>query len=268
MSKKDDNNLKVEKKKYPILYTLIILVFGILIGEISSYYFLVFYAPKHKNNIPIITVTKKDIEENVNVDSYVVLELMNRFHFDDGTNSAKYLYSDSEVTIEDMPSEYVNSIIMREAIRKNTTIKKTYTISDLEKARDTVFGSSYLYMVPTNEDFGVCPKYKYNDLENVYSESDSECDVVNEAKIKREVLNVTKKNDELYITEVVAFVKDNKVYRSISSLGGVSDEVKDIDIDTVFLKENVGKLDRYKYTFKYNEKTDNYEFKSVIRVEK
>lgn len=266
MSKKDNNNLRVEKKKYPILYTLIILVLGILIGEVSSYYFLVFYAPKHKNNIPVITVTKKDNEEKVNIDSYVVLELMNRFHFDDGTNSAKYLYSDSEVTIEDMPSEYVNSIIIREAIRKNTTIKKTYTISDLEKVRDTVFGNSYLYMIPTNGDFGVCPKYKYNDLENVYFESDSECDIVNEVKIKREVLDATKKNDELYITEVVAFIKDDKVYRSISSLGGVSDEVKNININTFSLKENVSKLDRYKYTFKYNEKTDNYEFKNVIRV--
>lgn len=266
MKDKEKKNVNKIKRKYPVLYTLIILVLGIFIGEVSSYYFLVFYAPKHKNQIPIIEVSKKDKLESISTDSYVVNLLLNRFHYNDGTNNDRYLYYDDNINLDKLPDEYINTVIINEAIRESVDKEKKFSVKDLENARDTLFGNRNLHLISTTDDFGVCPKYNYNELDKKYLESsDSSCDYYSDLNIKRSVIKALKSNDELYIYEVVAFIKDNLVYKNISSSGEVSYLLDDVKVDDT-LDDNIEKLNTFKYTFKYNDKTDNYEFREISKV--
>ena len=256
-----------KKKKHPVLYTLIILMLGLVLGQLSAYYFLVVYAPNNKENIPMITVTKKETNETeVPANSCIIKELLNRLHYSDGTNMEKYLYANELTTLENLPNEYVNSIIINEAIRSNYTTNETYTIKDLETARDKVFGDSYLYIIPTDEYFGYCPRYIYNELDKVYNKTKDECDITSSFKIKRELLKATRTEQELYIYELVAFIEDDKIYKTTNSQGFLFDELEGTSVDGFVLKDNKDKLDTFKYTFKYNEETEKYVFKSIEKL--
>lgn len=258
---------KEKKKKHPIRNTIIIFLIGLILGHLSAYFFLVVYAPQNKEKVPIIKVVKKEKKEvEIDKNNYNVKKILNRFHYNDGSNMQKYLYANDFTTLEDLPNEYVNSIIINEAIRSNYTTKETYTIKDLEIARDIIFGDSYLYVIPTDQDFGYCPKYRYSILDKTYNKIESECGITSSFKIKREILKTTKKEDELYIYEIVAFIEEDKIYKTTNTQGFLFDELEDVSVDGFVLKENQDKLDTFKYTFKYNDNDDVYVFRSIEKI--
>ena len=75
-----------------------------------------------------------------------------------------------------------------------------------------------------------------------------------------------KDEDNITIYERVAFIKDDGVYKKIDGSNNLSEKLDDVKPDDFNISENNDKLNRYKYTFKYDKETDNYIFESIELV--
>lgn len=259
------------KKKRVLLKVIISLLFGILLGGGAVYYYYNYYLDNKPKTKVIKKVdcnkTAKEKSIKLDINSYRVKKLMNGIHFNDGSVTQKTLYLEDKTLAKDLDSNYLDNLLIMEAYRMKNNYEDKVTIKDLELARVNLFGSNYEVIIPTDKEVGTCPIFNYDVSNREYSKSSTECNFTSDIKIKYETLSATMiENKSITITEIVAFISDDKVYKTIDGSNNVSDEVKVDDIESFKLKDKEKDLNKYKYNFKYDEDTDNYIFESVELV--
>lgn len=265
-------SLKPKKEKCfgKIFITFII---GICLGGIVMYYYLDIYKEKdNKKDTTNNSTLKTDDNEKNNVkdlsaNSYLVNRLISGMHYNDGTNGEKTLYINKKSLAKELDENYLDMLMMKEAFRKNKDFSNKVTVRNLEEARTNLFGKNYEVVIHTDKEIGNCPTFEYSSSDKTYTKQNSNCNITNDINIKYETLKATiKEKEEVNIYEVVAFIKDNKIYKSIDGFSNVSNEIKDADADEFDIKSNKDKLSQFKYNFKYDSNTDNYVFDSIELV--
>ena len=260
------------KKKRVLLKVIISLLFGILLGGATVYYYYNYYLDNKPNKNTKIVKTKckeKEQAKNVKLDinNYTVKKLMNGIHFNDGSVTQKTLYLEEKTNAKDLDSNYLDNLLIMEAYRMKNNYEDTVTIKDLELARLNLFGNNYEVIIPTDKEVGTCPIFNYDVSNRIYSKSDTRCEFTSDIEIKYETVEaVMTEKDSITITEVVAFISDDKVYKNIDGSNNLKDEIEVDNANSFKLKDYEKDLNKYKYNFKYDKDTDNYVFESVELV--
>ena len=259
------------KKKKTVLWIILSLIIGILIGGGTLYYYDHFY--KKDNNVKCIDrddtkqVSNDVTEKELNIDSYLVKKLMTGIHFKDGSISEKTLYIEKKTNAKDLDSNYLDNLLLKEGYRVTSSFDDTISIKDLELARENLFGKNYEIIIPTDKEVGSCPVFNYDVANKIYKKSSEECNLTSDIKIKYVTVSATiKENDNVTIYERVAFIKNDGVYKKIDGSNNLTEKLEDVNPDDFNINENNDKLNRYKYTFKYSKDTKNYVFESVELV--
>lgn len=260
------------KKKKTVLWVIISLIIGILIGGGSLYYYDHIYK-KNDNKKDENTKTinndnnKKEDVKDLNIDNYLVKKLMTGIHFKDGSISEKTLYIENKTNAKDLDSNYVDNLLLKEGYRVTNSFTDKISIKDLELARENLFGKNYEIIIPTDKEVGSCPIFNYDVANKIYTKSKEDCSLTSDIKIEYITVSATMKDeDNITIYERVAFIKDDGVYKKIDGSNNLSEKLNDIKPDGFNISENNDKLNRYKYTFKYDKNTNNYVFESVELV--
>ncbi len=267
------SRLKPKKKRIfgKILLTLII---GILLGGGGVYYYLEIYVGDNsdKSLLPKQDKEKNTDDDNLNikdlsVDSYLVKSLMNRIHFQDGTNEEKILYVNEKTKAKELSENYLDKLLLKEAFQMQSSFTDTVSVSDLEVARTNLFGNNYEIVIPTDKELGTCPTFTYNIGDRTYTRDNVVCNVNNDIEIVYKTVSASMQEEkQVSIYEVVAFVEKDKVYKKIDGSNNLSEEVDNIDVDNFNIKDNVQYFNRFKYNFSYDKEHDNYVFESVELV--
>lgn len=260
------------KGNHTVLKVIISLIIGILIGGGSLYYYDYIYKKcdtkkvEDKKDDNKDTKTDEGVKE-LNIDSYLVKKLMTGMHFTDGSISEKTLYIENKTNAKDLDSSYVENLLLKEGYRVTSSFTDKISINDLELARENLFGKNYEIIIPTDKEVGSCPVFNYDVASKTYKKSSEECSLTSDISIKYVTVSATiKEKDNISIYERVAFVNDEGVYKKIDGSNNLSEKLEDVDSKDFNIKENNDKLNRYKYTFKYDKETDNYIFESIELV--
>lgn len=260
------------KKKRIVLKVIISLLFGTLLGGGAVYYYYNYYLDDNNTKTKTIVkktkcIDKKEKKVNLDKDNYIVKKLMNGIHFNDGSITQKTLYLENKTNAKDLDSNYLDNLLIMEAYRMKNNYEDTVTIKDLELARINLFGTNYEVIIPTDKEVGTCPIFNYDVSTRTYSKSTTPCEFTSDIEIRYETLSATKiENKSITITEAVAFISEDKVYKNIDGSNNLTDEVEISDINSFELKDYEKDLNKYKYNFKYDEDTDNYIFESIELV--
>lgn len=260
------------KKKRIVLKVIISLLFGTLLGGGAVYYYYNYYLDDNNTKTKTIVkktkcIDKKEKKVNLDKDNYIVKKLMNGIHFNDGSITQKTLYLENKTNAKDLDSNYLDNLLIMEAYRMKNNYEDTVTIKDLELARVNLFGTNYEVIIPTDKEVGTCPIFNYDVSTRTYSKSTTPCEFTSDIEIKYETLSATKiENKSITITEAVAFISEDKVYKNIDGSNNLTEEVEISDINSFELKDYEKDLNKYKYNFKYDEDTDNYIFESIELV--
>ena len=260
------------KKKRVLLKVIISLLFGILLGGGAVYYYYNYYLDNKPNAKTKIVKTRCRVNEKaknikLDINSYRVKKLMNGIHFNDGSVTQKTLYLEEKTIAKDLDSNYLDNLLIMEAYRMKNNYEDTVTIKDLELARTNLFGNNYEVIIPTDKEVGTCPIFNYDVSDRIYSKSTTKCEFTSDIKIKYETIGATMiEKQGITITEVVAFISYDKVYKTIDGSNNLKDEIKVDDVESFKLKDYEKDLNKYKYKFKYDNDTDNYVFESIELV--
>lgn len=260
------------KGNHTVLKVIISLIIGILIGGGSLYYYDYIYKKCDTKKVEDKKDDKKDTKtdegvKELNIDSYLVKKLMTGMHFTDGSISEKTLYIENKTNAKDLDSSYVENLLLKEGYRVTSSFTDKISINDLELARENLFGKNYEIIIPTDKEVGSCPVFNYDVASKTYKKSSEECSLTSDISIKYVTVSATiKEKDNISIYERVAFVNDEGVYKKIDGSNNLSEKLEDVDSKDFNIKENNDKLNRYKYTFKYDKETDNYIFESIELV--
>lgn len=260
------------KKKKTVLWVILSLIIGILIGGGSLYYYDHIYKKsdnkKESNNVINKDDNKKqDNVKELNIDSYLVKKLMTGIHFKDGSISEKTLYIENKTNAKDLDSNYLDNLLLKEGYRVTDSFTDKISIKDLELARENLFGKNYEIIIPTDKEVGSCPVFNYDVANKIYNKSNEQCSLTNDIKIDYVTVSATmKEEDNVTVYERVAFIKNDGVYKKIDGSNNLSEKLNDVNPDDFNINENNDKLNRYKYTFKYDKDTKNYVFESIELV--
>lgn len=260
------------KKKHIFGKILLTLIIGICLGGVIMYYYLDIYMKDDKKSVNTSvpknnTNSNEEKEVSLPTDSYVVKRLITGMHFVDGTNIEKALYVNERTIAKDLPGDFLDNLLLKEAYRTESNFNEEVKVKDLEQARINLFGKNYEIIIPTDKEVGSCPVFKYNTEKRSYKRDSSECNITNDISISYDVVEARIiENKSITIYEVVAFIKDDKIYKKIDGSNNVSDEVKDVTTDGFNVLDNVKKLNQYKYTFTYDKDSNNYVFNSIELV--
>lgn len=260
------------KKKKTVLWIILSLIIGILIGGGSLYYYDHIYKKsdnkKESNNVINKDDNKKqDNVKELNIDSYLVKKLMTGIHFKDGSISEKTLYIENKTNAKDLDSNYLDNLLLKEGYRVTDSFTDKISIKDLELARENLFGKNYEIIIPTDKEVGSCPVFNYDVANKIYNKSNEQCSLTNDIKIDYVTVSATmKEEDNVTVYERVAFIKNDGVYKKIDGSNNLSEKLDDVNPDDFNINENNDKLNRYKYTFKYDKDTKNYVFESIELV--
>ena len=252
------------------LKVIVSLLIGILIGGGALYCYDHFYKKCDTNKVEDKKDVKKDTKDEgikeLNIDTYLVTKLMTGIHFTDGSISEKTLYVEDKTNAKDLDSNYLDNLLLKEGYRVTSSFTDKISISDLEKARENLFGKNYEIIIPTDKEVGSCPIFNYDVATKTYKKSNEECSLTSDISIKYITVSATiKEKDNISIYERVAFINDDGVYKKIDGSNNLSEKL-DVAVKEFNIKENNDQLNRYKYTFKYDKETDNYVFESVELV--
>ncbi len=256
---------KGPKKKHTFLKFFITLLIGIIIGSSATGYFLVeVYNPFEKKEKVVKKEETKEEKQELDVESYLVSSLVDRLHSNESFENEMQLYASKKVDADVLDKNYVDTLMVNEAKRENIGKDEDLTPDIFKKALETIFGNNTSFVVP-EEDFGECPKYTYDKEKGIFKESSTECKTDDTKTIERTTTKAVLTKDKLEITEAVAFLntQDKKVYTKVDANGELSEEVEDYDIDNFLIKRDEDKVNKYKYTFIYDEETGNYIFESI-----
>ena len=258
------------KKNLTWLKVLLALVIGIGLGGGSIYYYDNYYKKEDKKEttVKVVKENKEEKKETeLSIDSALVKKLINEMHYVDGSTNEKTLYIEKKTLAKDLDSEYVNNLLMMEAYRNKTSYEDSVSVKNLEDARKSLFGKNYEIIVPTDKEVGACPIFKYDSQNRTYSKSAEKCSLNSDIKIVYNTSKASIKEKEyINIYETVAFISEEKIYKSIDGSNNLKFEVKDIEFDEFDIRENYKELNQYKYNFKYDKDTDNYVFESIELV--
>ena len=244
----------------------------VLIGGGSLYYYDHIYKKsdnkKESNNVINKDDNKKqDNVKELNIDSYLVKKLMTGIHFKDGSISEKTLYIENKTNAKDLDSNYLDNLLLKEGYRVTDSFTDKISIKDLELARENLFGKNYEIIIPTDKEVGSCPVFNYDVANKIYNKSNEQCSLTNDIKIDYVTVSATmKEEDNVTVYERVAFIKNDGVYKKIDGSNNLSEKLDDVNPDDFNINENNDKLNRYKYTFKYDKDTKNYVFESIELV--
>ena len=256
------------KRKKTALWIILSLIIGILIGGGSLYYYDHIYKKsdnkKEDNKVINKDDCKKEDVKELNIDSYLVKKLMTGIHFKDGSISEKTLYLENKTNAKDLDSNYLDNLLLKEGYRVTNSFTDKISIKDLELARENLFGKNYEIIIPTDKEVGSCPIFNYDVATKTYTKSKDDCSLTSDISIKYVTVSATKKEeDNITIYERVAFIKDDGVYKKIDGSNNLTEKLDGINPKDFNISDNNDKLNRYKYTFKYDKDTKNYVFESI-----
>ncbi len=262
---RNDNN---HKKKHTFLIVFVTFLIGLILGGASTGYFLIkVYNPFEKKEKVVKKVKTEEKEEKLDVDSFLVQNLINRLHDDTDFLQEAKLYASKTVDADVLEKDYVNTLMVNEATRESIGTNKDLTSENLDKALKTIFGNNTSFVVP-EDDFGECPKYTYNQEDGVFIKNSAQCKNDTTKTIERTITKAILTKDKLEITEAVAFFdnEDKKVYTTVDANGKLSEEVEDFNTDSFLIQRDENKVKKYNYTFIYDEDSENYIFESISLV--
>lgn len=256
------------KRKKTALWIILSLIIGILIGGGSLYYYDHIYKKSDNKKEDNKVINKDDCKKvdvkELNIDSYLVKKLMTGIHFKDGSISEKTLYLENKTNAKDLDSNYLDNLLLKEGYRVTNSFTDKISIKDLELARENLFGKNYEIIIPTDKEVGSCPIFNYDVATKTYTKSKDDCSLTSDISIKYVTVSATKKEeDNITIYERVAFIKDDGVYKKIDGSNNLTEKLDGINPKDFNISDNNDKLNRYKYTFKYDKDTKNYVFESI-----
>lgn len=260
--------LKPKRKRIwtKVMFSLIL---GILLGGGTVYYYYNYYTDKLNKKVdePKVVSNQSEEEKQVDIHNYEIERLISALHFKDGSISEKTLYLEEKTLAQNLDSNYVDNLLLKEAFRTKSNFDTVVSIKDLEKARINLFGKNYEIIIPTDKEVGSCPVFNYDISNRTYSKSNTSCSLESDIEINYVTTKAIKKDKSyIQIYEAVCFIQDDEVFSKIDGSNNLSGKLEDIDIDKFDINDNIKNLNQYKFNFKYDADTDNYIFESIELV--
>ena len=232
-----------------IIIIILLAIIGYLLYFMYNHNYVSFSINSNMNNVTL-TNDKKIVK--IEDDYSYLLDYVNvKLPFDNSNSLYLYLKDYNESNINDsikltMAYNYIN--------------KDEFSVDEIKDAYIKLFGKDKNFK---NISFDYeCKKFKYDDINNIYTLVNNECINTSSKEIMERLINTSKKNNKIVITTVVG-VYDSKD-KSLYNYKNVYDPIA-VNINNNFnIKDYQNKLSTYKYTFIKN--NDYYYFDSINKL--
>ena len=259
----EETEYEVPKKKHTGLVIFLVLIAGISIGAGACYYYFEYM---HKDNTKKVVKSepKEQTEEELDVDSVLVKDLLARY--DQYNVSSDEIYENIYKKDINQVSD-IDSKVRLSMAYENTGIGlfNGFTSDELKTAHIKLFGKDATL---SDGDFTyACGNFKFDNVEKKYKyEPSAGCGEANSSTLVRKISEVKTKEDNLYINVYVGVkkAKDNSPSEfEISGRDGVIDEINATTFD---IDRDYKKLDKIQYKFAYDENNKNYYLVSIKKI--
>lgn len=206
-------------------------------------------------------------EESLNVDSLYIKNLIERYN--GGIYAYQFLYNDSKISTNNLDANFI-----RYTVSMNLGNVYTDTI-DIEEFKDktkelygpnlNITDESINYPGITNPTMQVMELTEYATLEKYYRYTDVFEHAglgIGQKVLNQKVIEATKKDNKILINVAVALTDENGVYRPTGEvIDGLTAQTFNIDND-------YNKINKYQYTFIYDEDNYNYYLENITKCDK
>lgn len=225
-----------------------------------------FFQTENKNNEEK-NIDKETVhnEEKLKVDSLYIKNLIEKYN--GGIYAYQFLYSNNTVSINNMDDNFIRYTI---SMNLGNVYSSTINIEDFKNKAKELYGpnlditdESINYPGITNPTMQVMELAEYATGEKYYKYTD----VFNHAglgigqkTLNQKIIEATKKDNKLLINVAVALTDENGVYQTTGEvIEGLT--AKNFNIDNTY-----DKINKYQYTFTYDEDNYNYYLESITKV--
>ena len=204
-------------------------------------------------------------EENLKVNSLYIKNLIERYN--GGIYAYQFLYNDSPVTTTNLDDNFIRYTV---SMNLGNVYTDTIDIEDFRDKAKELYGpnlniadESINYPGITNPTMQVMELAEYATGEKYYRYTDVFEHVglgTGQKVLNQKVIEATKKDNKLLINVAVALTDENGVYQSTGEvIDGLTAETFNIDND-------YDKINKYQYTFIYDEDNYNYYLESITKM--
>lgn len=197
-------------------------------------------------------------EENLNTNSIYLKELIDRYnyYFINDSDLEKILYGKNNTTTNDFSEDFIKQTAVHASNEKYgyTTEQFHEQIRKLYGPNITIKDSSFAMN---------CGTYEFDIINNMYIRKESDgCGGSSMSYLNRKIVEAKKAEDKLLIDVAVARVDtaDNIV---LSTSGQVIDG---LTAETFNIDNDYDKINKYQYTFIYDEENYNYYLESITKM--
>lgn len=239
-----------EKNVFFLLRCFSILFVGFLLG-LALMFFIT------SNNIFNINKYNKFTNE-IKLDSYLVRDLISNVTFDKGNNELLELYKDKKVLASDLSSNYINLLVLK---KTEDLYGNIFSDKELNNVKKFIFGeNTEIELANIDKTIYKCGKYSKDNLDKKYIfKSEATCNYDLNKRVLVYLDSVEYDKENLYIYQRVGLEKfDNNNHLTLYN--GVLKDSKELNVSVG--NENKKLLQKYKLSFKYNEKDNMYSFVS------
>lgn len=239
---------------------IIIILLLCLIGT-SGYivYDNYLYADKKEDNEKNIdNNNQKDTKKNLNVNSIYIKELIDRYnyYFINDFDLEKTLYGKTNTT----PDNFQEDFIKQTAVYASNE-KYGYTTEQLHEQIRKLYGPNIT--IKDSSFVMNCGTYEYDGINNMYTRKESEgCGGSSMSYLNRKIVEARKEDSKLLIDVAVARV-DNENNVVLNTTG---EAIDGITAETFNIDKDYDKINRYRYTFTYDEENYNYYLESITKI--
>ena len=264
-------NVKQKKSKTGLI-GIITLIIGLLLGVGGSYYY--FEVMGKDNVLEKVGISKEEKNETdkesileFSTDSLYLKELLE--DYDHYTLSSTYLYNilynKDKVSIAELDESYLRALAVAKT-DKNYISAAYFTAEKFQESVTKLFGNQ---VTLENKTFSIdhgCVTFNYRN--DYYSASFGGCGGTSPAVLKREIIKAIKSDSKLEITVAIAIFDEStkEVYKTVDANNQPNNKIEGVSSDSFSIKDNVDKLNQYKYTFTYDKVNDGYVLNTIELV--
>lgn len=255
-----------------------LLILGLAIGGVGGYFG---YSYLNKTDKPkTVKKEQKEVkEEKLNVDGTYVKELISKYDLDNTTleeiNLAEYttLFKDDEVTASAIDKDYIKYIAGIDAYR-GLYNNQSFTSDELKESIKKLFGDKVEVddediIYPYSEPKLIVMTYNTDNTTYTHNKSsENKALPTSTISFKRKVVDAVKTDSNIYITVAIAILdtESDKVYKVSDAEGKLDKEVEGLTASTIDMAKDYKKFNSYKYSYIYDEESDNYVLDSIKLV--
>ena len=204
-------------------------------------------------------------KENLKVNSLYIKNLIERYN--GGIYAYQFLYNDSTVTTTNLDENFIRYTV---SMNLGNVYTDTIGIKDFRDKTKELYGpnlniqdESINYPGITSQPMQVMELTEYATLEKYYRYTDVFDHAglgTGQKTLNQKVIKATKKNNKLLIDVAVALTDENGVYQPTGEV------IDGLSIQTFNIDNDYDKLNKYQYTFTFDEDNYNYYLESITKI--